>query len=119
MWKCGWLRDVGAVGKVSELLQASLIASDLSRGFLSECPGTLEKGSSARRSGLEAGGLPWVAVSSPWELQAGNSQGWVELGRWIDTLEPSPPLVICGSGKPSPADALCRLLHGNDAGLTW
>lgn len=35
------------------------------------------------------------------------------------SLEPSPPLVILGSGKPSPADALCRFLHGNDAGLTW
>lgn len=55
----------------------------------------------------------------PWELQAGPSQGWVELGGWIDTLESSPPLVTFGSGKPSPADAFCRLVHRNNAGLTW
>lgn len=103
------------MGKVSELLQASLMVSDVSRGFLPECPRTLEKGSGVRRSGLEVGVLPRVVANSPWELQAGNSQGWVELGGWIDTLEPSPPLVIFGSGKPSPADALCKLLCGNDA----
>lgn len=109
MWKCGWPRGVGAVGKVPELPQASLMVSEVSQGFLPD----------RVRSGLEVGVLPWVVASSPWELQAGTSQGWVEPGGWIDTLEPSPPLVILGSGKPSPADGLCRFLHGNYAGLTW
>ena len=82
-------------------------------------PRTLEKGSGARRSRLEVGVLLQVLASSLWVLQAGSSQGWVELGGQIDALETSPLLVIFGSGKPSPADALCRLPGGNNAGLTW
>lgn len=68
LWKCGWLRGLGAAGKVSELLQASLMVSDVSQRFPPECPRTLEKGSGVRRSGLEMGVFQW-------DLQAGNSQG--------------------------------------------
>lgn len=63
MQKCSWLRGVGAVGKASELLQALLMASEVPWGFLLACPRTLEKGSGARRSGLEVGVLPWVVAA--------------------------------------------------------
>lgn len=45
------------MGKISELLQASLMVSHVSWGFLPECPSALEKGSGVRRSGLEVGVL--------------------------------------------------------------
>lgn len=63
------------MGKVSELLQASLTASDVSQRFLSGSPRALEKGSGGR-SGQEMSVFLW-------DLQAGNLRDDLSLGEGL------------------------------------